>query len=101
MGFLAPRFAVRCGGWPRMEVLNGRTVSNPFKHKFELNSPLRGGGDTAMSLTVGQNGNVTLISFYPRESLVSVALTGLVGDRSLAPVGSAYLSRCTYSWASP
>jgi hypothetical protein len=48
-----------------------------------------------------ENGNVTLISFYPNESLVIVALTGLVGDRNLVPVGSVYLSRCTYSWASP
>ena len=72
----------------------GRSVINTMHLVGKLNHD-------AMSFTVGENGNVTLISFYPRESLVIVALTGLVGDRSLVPVGSAYLSHCTYSWANP
>jgi hypothetical protein len=70
----------------------GKSVTNTMHLVGKLNHD-------AMSFTVGENGNVTLISFYPRESLVVVALTGLVGDRSV--VGSVYLSHCTYSWASP
>jgi hypothetical protein len=52
----------------------------------------------AMSFTVGGSGNVTLISFYPNESLVIVTLAGMVGDTKRIPVGSVYLSRCTFSW---
>ena len=77
-----------------MLIEAGRSVTNQMRIVGKLSKD-------AMSFTVGENGNVTLISFYPRESLVIVALTGLVGDRELIPVGSAYLSRCTYSWASP
>ena len=81
-------------GTRTMLIEAGRSVTNQMHLVGKLNND-------AMSFTVGENGNVTLISFYPRESLVIVALTGLVGDRELVPVGSAYLSRCTYSWASP
>ncbi len=71
---------------------DGRLVTNQMRIVGKINRH-------AMSFTVGTDGNVMLLSFYPDDSLVITALGGLLGDTKLIPVGSVYLSRCTFSWA--
>jgi hypothetical protein len=70
----------------------GRLVTNQMHIVGKVNR-------NAMSFTVGSDGNVTLLSFYPDKSLVITVLAGSVADMKFIPVGSVYLSRCTFSWA--
>lgn len=71
---------------------DGRLVTNQMHIVGKVNR-------NAMSFTVGNDGNVMLLSFYPANSLVITTLAGLVGDTKAIPIGSVYLSRCTFSWA--
>ena len=82
-------------GTDTMFLDDGRSVVNQMHIVGKLDR-------NAMSFTVGETGSVTLISFYPSESLVIVALAGrVVNFEKSIPVGSVYLSHCTFSWGPP
>lgn len=81
-------------GTDTMFLDDGRSVVNHMHMVGKLDK-------SAMSFTVGETGNVTLISLYPPESLVIVALSGhVVNYAKPIAVGSVYLSHCTFSWGS-